>query len=221
MLKEKDFVEIEFTGKIKGGEIFDSNTKEDIEKEELKTQAKPFVFSLGQGMFLKGIDDFLIGKEVGKQYNIQLNAENAFGKRNPELIRLIPLNIFKQHKLNPVPGIMFDFDGRLAKVLSVSGGRVRIDFNLPLAGKDVEYKIKVLRKLEDLNDKINSLNEFLFRKKFPFSIKDKKLIMQVDKPLVKFVELFKEKFKELFELELEVHEIEAKQKEKSSETKNK
>jgi len=213
MLIKKDFIEIEFTGKIKGGEIFDSTIKDDIEKSGLKTSAKPFIFSLGQGMFLKGIDDFLIGKEIGKQYNIELDAEHAFGKRETDLVKLIPLNIFRQHKLNPVPGVMFNFDGRLAKVLSVSGGRVRVDFNNPLAGKDVEYKIKVLRKLDNLNEKIDSLNEFLFRKKFKFSVLDKKIIMQVDKPFAKFVELFKEKFKELFDLELEVKEIEEKPKE--------
>lgn len=217
-LKEKDFIEIEFTGKIQGGEIFDSNSKEDIEKAGLKAEAKPFIFSLGQGMFLKGIDDFLIGKEVGKKYHPKLIAENAFGKREADLVRLIPLNVFKQHKLNPIPGVMFNFDGRIAKILSVSGGRVRVDFNNPLAGKDVEYDLIVLRKLDDINEKIDSLNEFLFRKKFPFSINDKKIVMQVEKSFAQFVGLFKEKFKEILDLELEIKEIE--EKKKSPETKD-
>lgn len=212
MLNKKDFIEIEFTGKLKSGEVFDSNIKADIEKAGLKTPAKPFIFCLGQGMFLAGIDDFLIGKEIGKEYKIELQAENAFGKRENNLIKLIPLDIFRQHKLNPVPGVMFNFDGRLAKILSVNGGRVRVDFNNPLAGKDVEYKIKVLRKLDSAEEQISAFSEFLFRKKFHFSIKDKKLLMKVDKPLVKFVELFKEKFQELFGLELEVQELEEKEK---------
>ena len=69
-LKKNDFVEIEFTGKIKGGEVFDSNVKEDIQEANLKLEAKPFTFSLGQGMFLKAIDDFIVGKEIGKKYHI-------------------------------------------------------------------------------------------------------------------------------------------------------
>ncbi len=217
-LKEKDFIEIEFTGKIQGGEIFDSNSKEDIEKAGLKAEAKPFIFSLGQGMFLKAIDDFLIGKEIGKKYHLELIAENAFGKREADLVKLIPLNVFRQHKLNPIPGVMFNFDGRIAKILSVSGGRVRVDFNNPLAGKDVEYDLIVLRKLDDINEKIDSLNEFLFRKKFPFSINDKKIVMQVEKSFAQFVGLFKEKFKEILDLELEIKEIE--EKKKSPETKD-
>lgn len=216
-LKEKDFIEIEFTGKIKDSEVFDSNIKSDIEAAGLKTPAKPFAFALGQGMFLKGIDDFLIGKEVGKEYNVELKAEKAFGLRDTSLIKLIPLNVFKQHKINPIPGAMLNFDGRPARILSASGGRVRVDFNNPLAGKDVEYKLKVLKKIEDTNEKIDSLNEFLFKKKFKFEVKDKKLILEVDTPLMKFVELFKEKFKEILDLEVEVKE--AKQENKSPKSK--
>ena len=70
-LQKNDFIEIEFTGKIRGGGIFDSNIKKDIEQAGLKTQSKPFVFSVGQGMFLKGVDDFLIGKELNKTYKIE------------------------------------------------------------------------------------------------------------------------------------------------------
>jgi len=207
-LKKNDFIEIEFTGKVKNGEIFDSNIKKDIEKAELKTPAKPFIFSLGQGMFLKGVDEFLINKEQGKSYHIELSPEEAFGIRDSSKMQVMPLNIFKQHNVNPFPGAMFNFDGKLAKILSVSGGRVRVDFNNPLAGKDVEYDVKVLRKIEDDKEKINAFNEFLFKKTFKFEIKEKKLILEVEKPLAKFVEMFKEKFKEIFDLELEVKEIE-------------
>jgi len=214
-LKEKDFIEIEFTGKIRDGDIFDSNIKQDIDGAGLKTPAEPFAFALGQGMFLKGIDDFLVGKEVGKTYDVNLEAKDAFGERNPELMKLLPLNVFKQHKINPIPGAMLNFDGKPARILSVSGGRVRVDFNNPLAGKDVNYKIKVLKKLDKIDDKVNALNNFLFRKKFKFEIKDKKLILEVDKQFLKFVELFKEKFKEILDLDLEVKEL--KDESKSSE----
>ena len=80
-LKEKDFIEIEFTGRIKDGAIFDSNIKKDIEEADLKLEAKPFAFSLGQGMFLKGVDKFLMGKDIGK-HKIELKPEEAFGIRD-------------------------------------------------------------------------------------------------------------------------------------------
>ncbi|MCK4553140.1 peptidylprolyl isomerase [Candidatus Pacearchaeota archaeon] len=218
-LKKKDFIEIEFTGKIKNGEIFDSNIKEDIEKVKLNTTPKPLVFCLGEGMFLKGVDDFLIGKEIGK-YTIELSPEKAFGNRESRLVQMIPMKVFQQHKINPVPGVMFNFDNRMAKILTVSGGRVMVDFNNPLAGKDIVYEIKVLRKVEDTNEKIKAFNEFLFRKDFKFKIENKKLILEVEKPMLKFVEMFKEKFKEIFNLELEVKEVEEKVKKEEIKEKN-
>jgi FKBP-type peptidyl-prolyl cis-trans isomerase 2 len=206
-LKKNDFIAIEFTGKIKDGDIFDSNTKEGIEKSGLKLEAKHFIFSLGQGMFLKAIDNFIVGKEIGKDYHINLSAKDAFGERDTKLIKLIPIQVFKQHKINPIPGFMFNFDGRIAKILSASGGRVRVDFNNPLAGKDVEYDVKILRKVDDLNEQIKSFNEFLFKKDFKFEVKDRKLILEADDKFSKFISLFKDKYKEIFSLDLEVKEL--------------
>jgi FKBP-type peptidyl-prolyl cis-trans isomerase 2 len=208
-LQKNDFIQIEFTAKTKDGEVFDSNVKEVLEKMNSNSSQKPFTFALGQGMFLKAVDDFLTGKELGK-YNIEIPCENAFGKRQASLIQLIPIKIFHEHKLNPIPGFMFNFDGKIAKVLSASGGRVRVDFNNPVAGKDVIYEINILNKVEDKKEQISALNEFLFRKNFDFEIQDKKLVMNVEKPLAKFVELFKDKFKDILDLDLEVKEIEVK-----------
>jgi len=81
-----------------------------------------------------------------------------------------------------------------------------VDFNNPLAGKEVDYHIKVLRKVEDINEKVSALNDFFFRKGFDFEVKDKKLIMKVPKEAQKFVEMFKEKYKDMLGLDLEVEE---------------
>ncbi len=215
---KKDFIEIEFTGKTKDGMVFDSNIKEDLKKSNLNADAKPFVFALGEGMFLKGIDEFLIGKEIG-QYKIELKPEDAFGPRNPKMIQMIPIKVFREQKINPVQGIMFNFDGRPAKILTVSGGRVMVDFNNPVAGKEVVYDVKVLKKIDDANEKVKALNDFFFRGHLKFHIQDspkgtsKKVIFEVEKPLVQFVDLFKDKFKEILDMEIEAQEVEGKQKE--------
>jgi FKBP-type peptidyl-prolyl cis-trans isomerase 2 len=166
---------------------------------------------LGEGMFLKGIDDFLIGKEVGN-YQIELPPEKAFGVRLSQLVQMVPIKLFQSQKLNPQPGMTFNFDGRMAKVLTASGGRVIVDFNNPLAGKTVVYDIHILRKVEDLNEKIKSVIDFLFRRDFKFSVQDKKIVIEVEKQMFKFVEMFKEKFRDILDMELEIKEIEEKPK---------
>ncbi|MFH1311272.1 MAG: peptidylprolyl isomerase [Nanoarchaeota archaeon] len=210
-IEKGDFIEIDFTGKVKDGEVFDSTLKEELKKihhgHDHSIKPKPFVFCLGQNMFLKSLEEFLIGKEIEKKYEIELEPENAFGKRMPSLIQKIPIKIFKEQKINPIPGVTLNFDGKVGKILTVSGGRVMVDFNSPLAGKIVVYNIKILRKITDLNEKIKALNDFFFGKDFKFEIKDKTLIFKVEKALTKFVELFKDKFKEILNLDIEIKEI--------------
>ncbi len=217
--QKKDFVEIEFTARVKDGEIFDSNMKEDLEKlhagHDHPVEAEPFTFALGEGMFMPAIEDFLVGKpETAATYEIPLSPEKSFGKRDPKLIQRIPLKLFKDQSINPVPGFLFNFDGRIGKVLASSSGRVIVDFNNPVAGKEVVYTVKVLRKVSDLNEKSKALIKFLFRNDFPFEIKDNKLVLELPKQLSQFALAFKDKFKELLDLELEIKEM----SEKSPET---
>ena len=214
-LQKKDFIEIEFTGRIKDtGDIFDSNVKEELEKihkgHDHDVEVKPLIYCLGEGMFLGGVDDSLIGKEIGKHI-IGLSSEKAFGKRLRELVKMIPIKIFFQHKINPVQGAMLNFDGKMGKVLSVSGGRVLVDFNHPLAGKEVIYEINVKKIVQDIDEKIKAFNVFIFKQDLKFSVeqKEKKVIYEIpesDKQLKIFVGIFKEKFKEIFGMELEIKE---------------
>lgn len=167
-------------------------------------------------MFVKGVDTFLVGKDLG-EYNIELKPEDAFGKRNPKLIQMVPIKVFVQNKINPIPGAMFNFDGRLAKILTVSGGRVMIDFNNPISGKEVEYKVIVKRKVDDKKEQVDALNDFFFRKEIESEITDKKIILKAEKGMKQFIELFQDKYKDILGLDLEV--VETEKKKDSSENK--
>jgi FKBP-type peptidyl-prolyl cis-trans isomerase 2 len=204
-LQKNDFIEINFTGRTTEGNIFDSNIESDIKGaglEQLNT--KPFIYTLGHGMFLPGIDSFLIGKDSGKSYEIKLSPELAFGLRDPSLISILPLKSFTDHKINPYPGAVFNFDGRMGRILSNSGGRVRVDFNHPLAGKEVIYSVNVLRKIEDKTEQVKAFNQFLFRKDLDFKIENDKIVYEVEKQLENFIKLFEAKFKEIFNLGVDV-----------------
>ncbi|MEM3091080.1 MAG: peptidylprolyl isomerase [Candidatus Pacearchaeota archaeon] len=211
IIHKGDFIEIDFSGKIKDGEVFDSTLKDELEKihhgHDHKIEAKPFVFCLGKGMFLKSLEDFLDGKETEKWYEVEISPADAFGYRIPTLVQKIPIKIFIEQKINPFPGAVFNFDGQVGKVLSVSSGRVVVDFNHILAGKTLLYKIKILRKVDDINEKVKALNEFFFKKDLKFEIKDKKIIIEAEKSLIKTIEIFKNKFKEILNLDLEIKEI--------------
>jgi len=204
-VKKNDFVEIEFTGKA-NNEIFDTTSKEEAKTLGIETDVKPLVVCVGNQMILKGFDDSLEGKELNKKYMIHLTSQNGFGKRNPQLIRTIPIRVFHEKQTQPVPGMSFQLDDHIAKILSVSGGRVIADFNNPLAGKDLDYEFTIKRIVDDDKEKVNSLQDFFFKVRLDFEIKDKKVIFK--KPEIKpFLDVFKEKFKEMTGLDFEVEEV--------------
>ena len=222
-LQKNDFIEIEFTGKS-NGEIFDTTNKEEAKKIGLEVDVKPMIISIGNQMLLQGLDEDLVNKEIGKKYTIHLSPEKAFGKRNTSLIKIVSMRIFKEKNINPYPGMALQLDTSIAKVISVSGGRITVDFNNPLAGKEVDYEITIKRKIEDTREKINALQDYFFRQRFDFIIENSKVIFK-DQKIQPFLEIFKQKFKDTTGLDFEVEtkkeenkeDIKTGQKEKSEE----
>ncbi|MEM2916564.1 MAG: peptidylprolyl isomerase [Candidatus Woesearchaeota archaeon] len=157
-IKANDFVEIEYTGRLKdSGVVFDTTDAKIAEEHQLpKAQYGPVVIVIGQGQLLKGLEEQIAGKEPGS-YKVELAAEKAFGKKNAKLIQMIPSSKFVQQKIQPVPGLRLNIDGMLCTILQVTGGRVMVDFNHPLAGKDVVYDVKINRIVTDKKEQLKAV----------------------------------------------------------------
>ena len=109
--------------------------------------------------------------------------------------------------------MVFQLDNYLARILSVSGGRITVDFNNPLAGKEVQYEFEIKKKIEKDEDKINALQDYFFKKRFEFEIKDKQVIFK-EQDIKPVIEMISQKLKEISGFEFEVEE---KKNEKSEE----
>ena len=204
-INKNDFIEIEFTGKISNtNEIFDTNITADADKANLNiTELQPFILSVGHKMLPTGFDANLEGKETDKQYTINIKPEDAFGKRNPQLVRIIPTKHFHEQKIEPKRGMQLTLDGQLVKILSSDRGRTLVDFNNPLAGKEVTYTYKINKIITDQNQKINALQDFLFRKQFNFKTEDKTIIFKIEKQFEPFIKMFAPKFEEILGMKIE------------------
>jgi FKBP-type peptidyl-prolyl cis-trans isomerase 2 len=216
MIGKNDFVEIEFTGRIVGDDgIFDSNVEADVKGAGLNSKnLKPFVLAVGHRMLPVGFDNDLIGKEVLKNYTLKLKAKDAFGKRNPAMVRMIPSKYFNEQKIVPVRGMQLNLDGQVVRVLSSDRGRTLVDFNNPLAGKDVVYNYKILRVVGNESEKINALQDFLFRRRFEFEISNKIIVFKVDKKIEPFIRIFAPKFEDILGMKVGVTKVENEEIEK-------
>jgi len=221
LTEKNDFIELDFTGIIKDTkEVFDTTVKVDADKIGVKdsSKVKPVIISIGNKMTVKGLDEDLTGKEIGKEYSVELKSEDAFGKRNPSMIKMIPLKLFIEQRIMPERGMQLSLDVMVVKIISVSGGRVLVDFNNPLSGKVVVYNYKVLRKVEDIKEKINALQEFFFRRTLEFEIDGKDLTLKVDKNMQKFIEMMSKPFEEILGFKVKTEVVSEKKEDKKEES---
>jgi FKBP-type peptidyl-prolyl cis-trans isomerase 2 len=163
-MKPGDFVEVDYIGRIKeSGEIFDL-TKEDVAKEENvfnpNTKYGPVVFIVGADFLMKGMSEALQGMKVGEKKSVVVTPERAFGQKNMELVKMIPLARFKEQNMDPAPGAIIDVGAMKGTIVSVSGGRVKVDFNHPLAGKTLEYDLEIKSQITDVDRKIKSVAKY-------------------------------------------------------------
>lgn len=159
-IKKHDFVEIEYIGALKGeNEVFDT-TKEDVAKEhDLYREGAsyaPLVVCVGEQFLIKGLDDFLIGKEIGKEYTADILPEQGFGRKDAKLLQMIPAGKFRQSEVQPFPGLQVNIDGAIGMIKTVSGGRVMVDFNHPLAGRELSYTFTALSIVDDEKRKVDA-----------------------------------------------------------------
>ena len=156
-----DFVLIDYTARVKEtGEVFDTTTEDVAKKEKLYKEGEnyePNLVVIGEGWVLKALDDSLLTLELDKVAPVEIPPEKAFGNRDPEKVRLIPLRRLTAKGITPQLGMRVEYEGKLAIVRTLGAGRVQLDFNPPLAGKTLVYDVIVQKKLEIIKEKINAL----------------------------------------------------------------
>lgn len=155
-IKKKDFVEVDYTGKLTEGLVFDTTVEKVAKENNLHSpnmKYSPTIICVGEKQIIPGLDEELEGKEIGKEYTVTLPPEKAFGKRDIKNMKIVPAGTFKEHKIEPRPGLQVEIDGEMGTITKVSGGRIIVNFNHPLAGKEVIYTFKVNRKIEDDKEK--------------------------------------------------------------------
>lgn len=183
-----DFVLIDYVAKVKEtGEIFDTTMEEVAKKEKLYKEGEvyePKLVVIGEGWVLKALDENLPSLELAKTAPVEISPDKAFGNRDPEKIRLVPLRRLLAKNITPQLGMRVEFEGKLAIVRTMGAGRVQLDFNPPLAGKTLVYEATVKKKLETKDEKLNAL----LHRRIPqvdsskFSVKTKKTGLEIEVP---------------------------------------
>ncbi len=150
-IEKGHMVLVDYAGKS-DGDIFDLTVEEKAEKGEVEeddTSYEPVPVLIGEGYVIEGLEEAIKDMEVGEEREIEIPPEKAYGERDSDKVETYPEKEFKKQGVNVRPGEEVMIGRKKGRVVSVSSGRVRVDFNHPLAGKDLEYWIRVNEKVED------------------------------------------------------------------------
>lgn len=183
-----EFLLIEYVAKVKEtGETFDTTIEDTAKKERLYKEGEiyePKLVVVGEGWLLKTLDEGLLNMELNKPATVEIPPEKAFGNRDPEKVRLVPLRRLTAKGITPQLGMRVEFSGKLATVRTMGAGRVQLDFNPPLAGKTLVYEVTVKQKLETKVEKIKALihRRIAVVDAEKFGLKTRKTIVEISVP---------------------------------------
>ena len=118
--------------------------------EALSTfEEDPITITMGDGNLQPGMEIALYGLKQGEEQTLELSPETAYGYPDQQLVHQMPLSDFENH-LVPEVGQVIAFtmpDGQDAPgmIMDIENDKVTVDFNHPLAGHDLIFKVKILK----------------------------------------------------------------------------
>ena len=131
-------VSVHYTGTLNDGSEFDSSYK----------RGQPLKFEVGAGQMIPGFDNAVVGMSIGEVKEINLDSADAYGPRDEERLQVLPKTAFPAE---------FDFtEGSMVQARQPSGATMiakivdqdihtaTLDFNHPLAGQDLNFKIEIV-----------------------------------------------------------------------------
>ena len=137
--KNGDIVQVDYTGTLEDGTVFDTSTS---------VGREPLNFTLGEGKMIPGFEQAVLGMKVGESKTFTIPADEAYGPHSDDLVRVI-----NREELTNIPdpevgqqlyGSQTDGTTITGTITNVTDTTVTVDFNPPLAGKDLTFEIKLV-----------------------------------------------------------------------------
>lgn len=130
-------VKVWYKGTLEDGSVFDSTEE----------HGEPLEFDVGRQQMIPGFEKAMMGMKVGEEKKIHLTTDDAYGNRDERLVQKIPLKNFPKGDFKEEQMLMLQTpDGYpiQAVVKKLEKDTITLDMNHPLAGKALNFQIKLL-----------------------------------------------------------------------------
>jgi FKBP-type peptidyl-prolyl cis-trans isomerase SlyD len=156
-IKDGDFIKLSYAGSVDEN-IFDTTDAAEAKSAGIHSPNAiygPVTICVGQKHVILGLDEELVGKEIGSTGDIVVTPEKAFGDRDPKRIQSFPKSQFKEKPVRGMP-VKMDEMGE-GTVVDVIGSKVSVDFNPPLAGQTLSYHYTIEDEVTDPLEQLKGL----------------------------------------------------------------
>ncbi len=163
------FVLVEYTIRVRDTNELVDTTLEDIAKKEGRYDPEkvyePILVIVGEGRLIPGFEEHIEQSgEVGKELTVEIPPEKAYGLRDPSKVKVLNARELLRSGIVPEIGKIIEVGGSVGVIKAISGGRVLVDFNHPLAGKTLICTYKIVKILDDDVEKIRYLLHRRYRR---------------------------------------------------------
>jgi FKBP-type peptidyl-prolyl cis-trans isomerase SlyD len=185
-LKDGEIITLDYEGRT-DGVLFDTTLEKVAKKEDAVVENRkysPITVVVGEGRLVPGFEENLKKAKIGKSTEITISPEDAYGVRDTKLIETMSVTKFRRvcPDAKGYPGEEINIEGRSGTLANVYGSRVRVDFNPPLAGKELVFKYTVKSILKKPVDVIKSLFTMEYPADDDFVVKVEKGVAQIKLP---------------------------------------
>lgn len=161
-MEEGNLVLVNYTGKA-DGEVFDTTMGKKAKQEGLHREGRdyrPIPVLIGEEYVIEGFEEAVKEMDIGEEREVEVPVEKAYGERSSDDVETYSEKEFKKQDVDIRPGEEIMIGDRRGKVISKGSGRIRVDFNHPLAGKDLDYWLKVEEKVEEDEEKAEYIYDY-------------------------------------------------------------
>lgn len=109
---------------------------------------EPMTFRLGNGELAEGLELALIGLAEGEEQTLDIPPDLAFGYHDDGMVQSIPRSDFARD-YTLAEGLIIEFSTPTGEtlpgtIISFDDHQVSVDFNHPLAGHTVRYRVRIV-----------------------------------------------------------------------------
>lgn len=108
----------------------------------------PMTYTQGSGQIIPGLAEKMEGMSVGEEKTVVIEPDKAYGAKDPNAFREVPKSSLPK-EMEPQVGMMLEArlpggGSTVVKIAEVKGDSVILDFNHPLAGKELTFYVKIV-----------------------------------------------------------------------------